>query len=87
MDRVGKDVRRVLADGGYDFASCRKYLNKRGIQDCIPPRKNGTEENGLEERNFALGISSLFGGGKEGVHGKKYQDITREALPKPHFLG
>jgi len=61
MDRVGTSVRRVLADGVYDFASCKKYINKRGIQDCIPPRKNGRrqEENGLEERNFALGISSL----------------------------
>ena len=33
---------------------------------CIPPRKNGKvkEEEGLEERNFAIEIASLFGGGE-----------------------
>jgi IS5 family transposase len=69
IDKARKGVKRVLADGAYDSSECRKYLHKRGIQECIPPRKTGKirEEEGMEERNFAIELSTLFGGGKEGV--------------------
>ncbi len=70
-------MKRVLADGAYGFTDCRKYLRKRGIQECIPPRKNGKikEGEGLEERNFAIEIFSLFCAGKEGVNA--WKKVTR----------
>ncbi|MBS0628467.1 MAG: IS5 family transposase [Verrucomicrobia bacterium] len=70
IERSAKSIKRVLADGAYDSANCRKNLNEKGIKECIPPRKNGKirEDSGMEERNFALEIAALFGGGKEGVN-------------------
>lgn len=88
MDKVCRSVKRVLADGGYDFSDCRKDLNRRGIQECIPPRKNGKvkEEKGFEERNFALGVASLFGGGKEGVDlWKKMSGYHKRSLVETAF--
>jgi hypothetical protein len=58
----------VLADGAYDSTNCRDFLYKRGVQDCIPPRRNtkvkGTPET--KERDFAIEVGVLVGGDKEG---------------------
>ena len=88
VDKAGKKIKRVLADGAYDSASCRKYLHKKKVQDCIPPRKNGKirDEVGMEERNFAVEIASLFGGGKEGVElWKKVSGYHKRSLSETVF--
>lgn len=88
MDQMRKGVKRVLADGAYDSADCRKYLHKRGMQECIPPRKTGKvrEEEGMEERNFALEIAFLFGGGKEGIDlWKKVSGYHKRSLVETAF--
>lgn len=88
IDRAGKGIEKVFADGAYDSAECRKYLHKRKVQDCIPPRKNGKvkQEEGLEERNFALEIASLFGGGQEGVNlWKKVSGYHKRSLAETAF--
>jgi IS5 family transposase len=88
MKKAGKSVKRVLADGGYDFASCRKFLYERGIQECIPPRKNGKvkDDPSLKERNFAIELSALLGGGKEGVNlWKKVTGYHKRSLAETAF--
>jgi IS5 family transposase len=69
VEASSKTVRKVLADGAYDSTNCRDFLCKRGVQDCIPPRRNakvkGTPE--AKERDFAIEVGALVGGDKEGV--------------------
>lgn len=88
INKAGDGIEKVLADGAYDSVECRKYLHKRKIQECIPPRKNGKvkEEEGLKERNFAIEIASLFGGGKEGVNlWKKVSGYHKRSLAETAF--
>lgn len=70
IESAPKSVTRVVADGAYDSSKCREFLHNRGIQDCIPPRKNakvkGTAET--KERDFAIEIGALVGGDKEGIN-------------------
>lgn len=67
VDKSPKSVRKVLADGAYDKASCRQYLLKRKIEGCIPPRRHGRQRKGEEfnERNSDLKVISLLGGDEE----------------------
>lgn len=37
IGKAGRGIEKVLADGAYDSADCRKYLHKRKVQECIPP--------------------------------------------------
>ncbi|NDD59391.1 MAG: IS5 family transposase [Chlamydiae bacterium] len=69
VETSAKSVRRVLADGAYDATKCREFLHGRGIQDCIPPRRNGKVKGTPEakERDFALEVGGLIGGDKEGI--------------------
>jgi len=70
VESAPKSVTKVVADGAYDSSKCREFLHHRGIQDCIPPRKNakvkGTSET--KERDFAIEVGALVGGNKEGVN-------------------
>jgi IS5 family transposase len=69
VEASAKTVRKVLADGAYDSTNCREFLYKRGVQDCIPPRRNakvkGTQKT--KERDFAIEVGALVGGDKEEV--------------------
>lgn len=67
MKQAPKSVKKVFADGAYDNLNCREALSKKGIEECIPPQKNGRirKEPVYEERNKALQLISLLGGGSE----------------------
>ncbi len=64
LEKSPKSVKKVLADGAYDRASCRQDLLKRGIEGCIPPRRKGRQRDGQEfnERNCDLRVINLLGG-------------------------
>lgn len=69
VETSAKSVRRVLADDTYDPKKYREFLYARGIQDCIPPKRNGEVKGTPEakERDFALEVRGLIGGDKEGT--------------------
>ena len=63
--KAPKSLKKVYADGAYDRKNCREILSKSGIEECIPPRKNGKiwNESGLEASSDALKIIRAFGNG------------------------
>ena len=63
INNAPKSLRKVYADGAYDRKNCRTILNDLGIEECIPPRKDGKikEESGLKSRNDALKIIKGLG--------------------------
>ena len=88
VERSAKSIKRALADGAYDSMHCRRFLSRRGIEECIPTRKTGKlrEDHEMKERNFAIGIMSLLGGGKEGIAlWKKISGYHKRSLAKTAF--
>lgn len=62
IDQSPKRVKRVLADGAYDRASCRQHLLKKRDQSCIPPRIKGAQKEGqkFDQRNSDLKVINLL---------------------------
>jgi hypothetical protein len=88
IDQSPKSVKRVLADGAYDRASCRQHLLKKGIQSCIPPRRKGAQKEGQEfdQRTSDLKVINLLGGDEEAFSlWKKLVDYHKRSLVETAF--
>lgn len=88
IDKAPKSVKKVFADGAYDGLECRSCLAKKGIEECIPPQRNGKirKEPGFKERNASLRIIALLGGGPK-AHSlwKKLMGYHRRSLSETAF--
>jgi len=54
-------VKKCYGDGAYDTTKCRKALQKRGIEDIIPPRKTGVLSKKKELRNRDKALMEIKG--------------------------
>jgi IS5 family transposase len=53
IDNVGKNIKTLLADGGYDFKSSYKAAPPH-VKVIIPPRSNAVKDNKTKQRNEAI---------------------------------
>ena len=88
IEKAPKSLKKVYADGAYDRKNCREILSSAGIEDCIPPRKNGRirDESGLESRNDALRIIRAFGNDNDAMSlWKKFSGYHTRSLAETVF--
>ena len=85
ISKCPNGIQRGYADGAYDTIKCRDLLNKRGIEDIIPPRKTGVirKEKQLKGRNNALKEIKGLGGDIE--LWKKLKGYGRRSLAETFF--
>ena len=99
VDKSPKTVQKVFADGAYDRSSCRKYLFDKGLDVCIPTRRDGKirEEVGLKSRNDSLQIIRNQGNDEkafsrlkrhfgERLSNKKKSNLEAEVASRCHVL-
>lgn len=88
VDAAPGSVKRVAADGGYDYRSCREFLYNKGIETFIPPRKNAcySTEDPLVSRNEAIEIIKLLGGDAQALSlWKKSSGYSMRSLVETTF--
>jgi len=88
IDASPKTIKRVAADGAYDYIFCRNYLDKQGIEALIPPRKNARlrNEKELSSRNDSIEMIHLLGGDKEALSlWKKISGYSSRSLVETAF--
>lgn len=65
LDKSGKQVKVVVADGAYDRKKCRNTIKEKGSKGLIPPPKNGKFQGDGGERDEALFLIKCLGGDKQ----------------------
>ena len=56
--KLRKNVRRRVADKGYDADALRNFLKKKGIQPQIPRKRNAVRRRGRANAHQCATISS-----------------------------
>ena len=88
INKSPKTLKKVYADGAYDRKNCREVLYNLGIEQCIPPRKDGKirKETFFGGRNDALKIMRAFGGDQDSLEiWKKLSGYHRRSLSETVF--
>lgn len=88
INKSPKTLKKVYADGAYDRKNCREILSNLGIEQCIPPRKDGKiqEESCFEGRNDALKVIRAFGSDRDSLEiWKKLSGYHRRSLSETVF--
>jgi len=65
LEKSGKRVKKVIADGAYDREGCRNIIKDRGAIALIPPPKNAKFRGDGGERDEALRLITGLGGDKQ----------------------
>lgn len=65
LEKSGKGVKSVIADGSYDREISRSSIKKRGAKALIPPPKNARFRGNSGERDEALKVIRGLGGDRQ----------------------